>query len=171
MRELELAKLSRSYDVRRLDEQDVPAILDLCKENILYYQHCPPYVTEESILADMKALPPHKRPEAKFYVGYFADNQLMAILEFILAYPDESTFYIGFFMTAKAIQNRGIGSTIIAELCAFAAELGFTLVKLGWVVGNQQAEHFWLKNGFTETGETLERSTYTAILAQRGLTL
>lgn len=41
--------------------------------------------------------------------------------------------------------------------------------RIVWVKGNPQAEHFWKKNGFVETGATNETDKYTVVVARRGL--
>ena len=48
---------SKSYHVQMLIERDIPLILRLCEKNTQFYEHCPPFVTEESIRNDMCALP------------------------------------------------------------------------------------------------------------------
>lgn len=49
-------------------------------------------------------------------------------------------------------QGKGIGSTIIEESLAYLEKQGFTHVRLGYMKGNKQSRHFWIKNGFTPTG-------------------
>lgn len=51
-----------------------------------------------------------------------------------------------------SVQNAGIGSGIIDTLCSCLKNHGFSSIRLGWVKGNPQAEHFWKKNRFIETG-------------------
>lgn len=46
---------SKSYHVRMLTECDIPLILALCEKNAQFYEHCPPFVTAESIRDDMCA--------------------------------------------------------------------------------------------------------------------
>ena len=166
---MDVAKLSNTYHVRRLGEEDVPAILSLCSGNGLYYQHCPPFVTERGIISDMKALPPKKTLSDKYYLGYFDGEKLIAVMDLIMAFPDEKTAFIGFFMTDASVQHAGIGSGIIDELCSFLPTAGYTGIRLCWVKGNPQAEHFWHKNGFTETGVTYDTDRYTVVVAGRDL--
>ena len=64
----------------------------------MYYEFCPPFVTRESVLDDMTALPPGKTFEDKFYVGFFRENRLAAVMDVVFNYPDSHTAYIGFFM-------------------------------------------------------------------------
>lgn len=166
---MNISFFSNHYDVRRLDRTDVTDIYSLCSKNSLYYQYCPPFVTEQSILDDMIALPPGKEAYDKYYVGYYKGEELIVVMDFIMAYPDEKTAFIGFFMTATTIQNAGIGSGIIDDLCYYLADIGLSSVRLGWVKGNPQAEHFWHKNNFTETGITNDTNNYTVVVAQRAL--
>ena len=117
----------------------------------------------------MNALPPNKDMCDKYYVGYYDENKLIAVMDLIMAYPDTSTAFIGFFMTDVSVQNMGIGSRIIEELCVNLSRTGTASLRLGWVKGNPQAEHFWHKNGFTETGAAYKTDRYTVIVAQRSL--
>lgn len=164
---MDVSRFFRRYDVRRLERADIPEIYSLCSKNERYYQHCPPFVTEQSILDDMNALPPGKAARDKHYVGYFDGGKLIAVMDLIMAYPDERTAWIGFFMTDVSVQNTGIGSSVIGDLCAYLPDTGITAVRLGWVKGNPQAEHFWHKNRFLETGVTNGTSRCTIVEAQR----
>ena len=166
---MDISLFSNDYIVRRLEKTDVTDICLLCSENSLFYQYCPPFVTEQSIMDDMKALPPNKEMCDKYYIGYYRGEELIAIMDFIMAYPDEKTAFIGFFMTATAIQNTGIGSGIIDDLCRYLTEIRLSSVRLGWGKGNLPAEHFLRKNNFKETGITYDTDRYTVVVAQRAL--
>lgn len=158
-----VSEFSRAYSVRELGKDDLGKIYELCSRNKLYYQHCPPDVTEKSILDDMKALPPGKELHDKYYVGYFEGDTLVAVMDFIMAYPNEKTAFIGFFMTDVSKQNKGVGSKIVGELRKYLQNIEISSVRLGWVKGNPQAEHFWHKNGFVETGTTYDTDGYTVV--------
>lgn len=166
---MDTEKLSTKFIVRTLTASDIPQIYELCKSNPLYYEHCSPFVSAESIRKDMAALPPHKTMEDKFYVGYFDGNKLIAVLDLIREYPDKATVFIGFFMMNVTMQYRGVGTGIIDELCLHLQQQGYSHIRLSWVKGNPQAEHFWHKNGFAETGVTSQTENYTMIFAQRKL--
>lgn len=68
---VEITEISKNYQVRRLGRDDVDAIYELCRENQIFYRYHEPFVTKESILDDMEALPPGKSREDKYYVGFF----------------------------------------------------------------------------------------------------
>lgn len=145
--------LSRSYTVRRLDKVDIDVLFELMKKNTIFYKYHPPFVTKESILEDMKALPPQKSYEDKYYVGFFDDKTLIATMDLILAYPTEEIAFIGFFMTDVQYQNKGIGSKIIREVCTYLKSLGYKKVRLGVDKGNHQSYAFWEKNQFSAIRE------------------
>ena len=69
----------------------------------------------------------------------------------------------------SALQGKGAGSGIIRDLCACLPEEEIRAIRLGWVQGNPQAEHFWKKNGFLETGTVSETAQYTIVLAEKRL--
>lgn len=127
---------SKSYHVRMLTERDNPLILRLCEKNTQFYEHCPPFVTEESIRDDMCALPQRKmdEPQDKYYLGFFDDaEQLVAVMDFIDHYPTERSCFIGFFMMERSVQGHGIGSRIITELCVYICTVWVTSIS-GWVM-------------------------------------
>lgn len=157
-----------TYRVRKLGEAEVLEIFELCKGNPQYYEYCPPEVSIEGILADMKALPPKKSMKDKYYVGFYGEKKLVAVMDLILEYPNENTAFVGFFMVRKDLQGKGIGSQIIEEVCEYLKQQ-FSYVRLGYVKGNKQGENFWLKNRFEKTGQETEGEDYTVVIMQRGL--
>lgn len=162
---MKLKRLSKQYDIRFLKTEDIDIILKLCSQNELFYQYHPPFATKESIIEDMQALPPGKDEKDKFYVGYFDGNQLVAVLDLILGYPNEITAYIGFFMMNKEYQGKGIGTQIIRECAEYLKELRFGKIGLAIDKGNPQSEAFWMKNRFVKTGQEVpnEHSSYISM--------
>ena len=160
---------STQYAVKRITQADIEQVLSLCRGNPMFYQHCPPFATKETILADMKALPDRKSMEDKYYVGFWENRKLVAVMDFIDHFPDESTAFIGFFMIDSSLQHQGVGTQIASELHQYLKSQGYRHIRLGWVKGNCQSEAFWHKNGFRETGVTYKTCGYTVIVAQRDL--
>ena len=163
---LNIEILSKSYFVRRLNQRDIDSIYDLCRENTVFYQYHPPFVTKESILKDMTALPPEKSMEDKYYLGFFARDELVAVMDLILNYPKPDIAFIGFFMMNVLYQSRGIGSQIVDEVTAHLKACGFNEMRLGIDKGNPQSRAFWTKNGFEQVDEghyiVMERDLQTA---------
>ena len=113
---MELQKVSRRYRIRLLQETDMDDILRLSESNPMFYEYCPPFVTRESILNDMKALPQGKTDAEKYYIGFFEGQKLIAIMDMVFAFPDDETVYIGLFMVDHDVQGYGIGSIIIKNM-------------------------------------------------------
>ena len=160
---------SQKYAVRPLTAGDVDKILALCAENEQFYRYHPPLATRESVLEDMTALPPGKNAADKHYLGFFDGEGLVAVLDLIERYPQEDGAYIGFFMTRKAVQGRGVGSALIGELLNELREEGFRRVRLAVDRGNPQSKAFWEKNGFALTGEEMPHDASAYLLMEREL--
>ncbi len=164
---MDIQKLSSKFQVRALTEADIDSILSLTAGNSLFFQHCPPDATRESILADMRALPPRTTYQDKFYLGFFDKNRLIAVLDLILHYPNPETAFIGFFMLDISAQAKGLGSKMVAEILGCLGYHGFLHTRLGYVKGNPQSRAFWLKNGFLDTGVESKTESYTIVALQR----
>lgn len=145
---MDIALLSKKYVVRRLDINDVDAVYDMSCKNEIFYKYHPPFVTKQSILEDMEALPPHKSYDDKYYVGFYEDNTLVANMDLILGYPTEEIAFIGLLMTNVLYQNKGVGSSIVRDVCTYLKLLGYKKVRIGVDKENPQSNSFWNKNGF-----------------------
>ncbi len=150
---MDLHRFSKKFHVRRLNQNDVELIVQLCSENHLFYEYHPPFVTKESILEDMSALPFEKTHSDKYYLGFFENETLAAVMDLIVNYPVDKTAFIGFFMLNKKFQNQGIGSCIINECADCLKEMNFEKIQLGVDKGNPQSYSFWLKNQFKTIDE------------------
>ena len=96
----------------------------------------------------MRALPPGKNDDDKFYLGFFERDRLAALMDFICAYPCENAVFIGLFMVDAALQGQGVGSKIIQECCSYWKDLQFRKVQLGVDKENPQSNAFWKKTDF-----------------------
>ena len=161
--------LSDRYTIRDLLPQDADMIYEVLKNNTLFYKYHPPMVTAESILEDMEALPPNKGYEDKYYIGFFDEGTLVAVMDLIEHYPNPGTALLGFFAMNANLQGQGIGTEIISDSVAYLAQAGFKKIRLGIDKGNPQSKAFWLKNGFTFTGEAYESDGSTILVMERKL--
>ncbi|NJP40981.1 GNAT family N-acetyltransferase [Oscillospiraceae bacterium HV4-5-C5C] len=166
---MDIRGLSVKFYVRKLTEDDVEAIYQLSVENPMFFRYCPPKVTRESILKDMRAVPPQVDFESKYYIGFFEKNKLIAIMDLILGYPDESTAFIGLFMMSRAEQGKGIGSNIISDCSEFLKKCGYRKIRLAFAKGNPQSEAFWVKNEFIYSGIEKDNGEYIAVSMERAV--
>ena len=165
---MDIAKLSHCYAVRALREPDAEAVLRFCKRNELYYQYCGMEPTLEQVRSDMMLLPEGVEPARKHYVGFYDGERLVAVLDFIEAYPDPQSAYIGFFMMNADLQGRGTGSAIIGEVAGSFKSMGVKRLRLAIARDNPQATHFWFKNGFEVVREA-DMGGWTVLVADRWL--
>ncbi len=161
--ELDFKRISSCYRIRRLTEADVDVIFALCKGNADYYEHMNSEPSPENIRRDLAALPPGKAMDDKFFIGFYAENRLIAVMDLIAGFPSADTAYIGLFMMDKDFKGAGKGSGIIEQLLFFLKKAGFHCVRLGCIRENLIARSFWLKNGFYYTGVETQRGDYTVM--------
>lgn len=88
-------------------------------------------MTRKSIESDMVALPDNVDFKDKYYVGYFKNEKLIAVLDLIDGYPKKDILFIGFFMMDISIQKNGVGSAIVNELIDYLTTLKYKEVRLG----------------------------------------
>ena len=166
---MDIQKLTQKYKIRKLNESDIDAVYDVMQGNPMYFQYCPPMATYQSILDDMKALPPGMTYEDKYYIGFYKEDCLAAVMDLILNFPNKETVFIGFFMMNKAFQGKGVGTEVIEECFKSLKEEGYRYIRLGFAKGNPQSEAFWLKNGFERTGVENVQERYTVVVLQKKL--
>ena len=166
---MDIQFLSSQYSVRVLLPEDAGMVYEVLKHNTIFYQYHPPMVTVESIIEDMKALPPKKSYEDKHYIGFFQNTDLVAVMDLIENYPHIGTILIGFFAINVKSQGNGIGTAIISDSVAYLSQLGFEKVRLGIDKGNPQSKAFWMKNGFVLTGEEVPNDFSSYFMMERKL--
>lgn len=168
MHGLDLTKLSSKYQVRRLTKEDIPMIYEVCLKNQQYYEYCGKQPTVERIESDLRIAPPGIDISDKYYIGFFEDDTLVAVMDLIDGYPDEESAFIGFFMMNMDFQGKGIGSLIVSEAFAYLKNKGFAVVGLGIDKDNPQSNHFWKKNGFSVIKECPQEEG-VILLAEKSL--
>lgn len=168
MEKINISRLSSKYRVRKLSKADIELIYNLCLKNQQYYEYCEKQPSVEQIQQDLKISPPNKSLSDKYYVGFFDGEKLVAVMDLVDGYPEETVAFIGFFMMATEYQGQGFGSLIIEESCRYLKTIHFNRVRLGIDKSNPQSNHFWKKNGFYVLKEIAQEEG-TILLAERTL--
>ena len=166
---LKYQELSNTYQVIKVTEAQLPAVLKLCESNPSFYKYCPPLASLESLKQDLIKLPKNMTMDDKYYLAYYKDNQLVAVLDLITNYPSANVAFIAFFMLDKSFKGKGIGTAIINELELYLKAEGYLKIILAWVDGNNQSSNFWHKLGFKETGKYNDVDGYRMIFADKVL--
>lgn len=154
---------------RQLTDADLPSLLALCESNPQYYRHLHEAPTRKGLADSMGELPPHCSPNQKHFVGFFRGNELVAVMDLVLGYPDASTAFIGFLMVAARHQRRGVGSQIVADTLGRLRAQGFLRARLAYVRGNEQSRGFWESCGFRPAGSPVTFPSYVAMPMERNL--
>ena len=165
---IEISKLSTRYEVRRLNDSDADEILKLCKGNSLFYKYCQAEATKEQVLNDLHITPPGIDMEHKYYIGFYQNDELVAVMDLIDGYPEPDIAVIGFFMMNIAFQGKQTGTAIISEAAEYLKSIGKTAIRLAIDKGNPQSTHFWKKNGFAVIDE-VDRDGWTVLVAEKCL--
>lgn len=103
---IEITRLSSHYNTRVLDESDVGRILEVCQQNTLFYEYTEAQPSSEQIQDDMKLTPSGIDLSAKYFFGFFSDQDLVAVMDLINGYPKPGIAYIGFFMMNRKYQGK-----------------------------------------------------------------
>lgn len=164
---LNIEKLSTEYQVKKLTVTDADHALKLVQSNANFFNFCPPAPTRHSILEDMKVVPADKTLADKYYLGYYKDNKLIAIIDLIVGYPAELDAWIGFFMTDASVQKQGIGSKIMTDLVDALSETKLKRIELAYPKGNAQSQQFLLKNDFTDMNREVPVPGYTMVIMEK----
>lgn len=151
-----------------MQDADAEQILALCLENTQYYAYCGKQPSLDLILNDLRITPPGVDLSAKYYVGFYDDAVLAAVMDLIIGYPDDTACFIGFFMMRRQMQGRGVGSGVIRDVCRSLKAHGCSSVMLGIDKGNPQSTCFWKKNGFRVLREA-EQNGGTILVAEKTL--
>lgn len=150
-----------------MDNRDI--IHRLYQTNDEYFRLVPPALNDNTVIDDLNSLPPNKTMDDKFFLGYFDENEnLIAVMDLILRYPNEDTAFIGLFMLDKNYQGKGIGKKILKDTeCLLNKE--FKYIRLGYVDKNIKAKYFWLNNGYKATGIISKQELYDVVILEKKL--
>ncbi len=156
---LDIGALSTSHQVRRITEEDISDVYDLCKSNRKYYEnHTAP--TVESLTEIISRVPEGAEAGEKFFVGFYDSDRLVSVLDLITGYPEKDDAFIGWFMVDGQLQGKGIGSQILADVRAAMAGEGYDYLSLCCEKDNTAACAFWKAQGFRATEEEAERVSF-----------
>lgn len=142
--------LSQDYIVKKLEESDVEEIYQLQLSNPFFFACRKETINKDQILNDLKLTPSGFSLEDKYFIGFYNDNELVAIMDFLLGFPTADTIMLGLFMIDNKYSNQGVGSKIITDAFDYFKILGYKKIRIGIDKNNPQSNHFWHKIGFRE---------------------
>ena len=150
---LNINTLTDKYKTRKLTEEDIDVVLKLYKTNQKYFDYFNDVPTKGTVKEDIYALPKGIELKDKYYLGLFDNDELVGVVDIIDGYPERGTIYFGLLMLDDKYKNQGIGSSIICDFCDELKKQGFKYIKLAYINKSEEANHFWRKNGFVDSGK------------------
>ena len=167
---LDIGTLSTQYSVKKITEADISPVYRLAKSNTRYYEYLGTIPTRESLTEVISELPDGVNPTCKHFVGFYSDDDvLVAVMDLITGYPENDDAFIGWLMVDGAMQGRGVGSGIFADVRAAMKAAGYDYLSLGCIESNEEAIAFWKGQGFRETGAATETDGYTVVTLARSI--
>lgn len=148
--------LLSDYRLIRLTRKHKVALYELEASNPYYYSISQDHpVTPEESIADLETIPEGFPIKQKFYFGIYQENQMIAVMDYLVGYDyehtsDIQTVWIGFFMVHGNYKNQGLGKRIMNTFIQAAKENGIRTIQLGCIDGNNEGYSFWTQLGFKE---------------------
>ena len=106
MKKIDIKKISKRYSVRKLNLNDVQMIYTFCKKNTQYYKYCGKELSIELIEKDLEITPPGISLEQKYYVGFWDNDKIVAVMDLVNGYPTYDYVYIGFCVEVIEVTRR-----------------------------------------------------------------
>ena len=169
---LDIQSLGTNYDVRRITAADIADVYRLARSNRAFYEQLGVKLTVEGLTDVITRAPEGAGANSKLFFGFYDPvddgyQELVAVMDLIMGYPEASSAFIGWFMVDAARQGQGIGSDIFADVRASMAAQGFTALELACPAHDEGARAFWETQGFTATGEAYYNGEYDVIRMRR----
>lgn len=136
------------FTIETIDEENLNEALECYQSNPMYYEMTQePFPTLQSCLEDIYALPNGKELKDKSFVLIKDGKNVCAVIDFIGAYPNASTGFIGLFMIHGEKHKQHLGTTLYRQLEKHAATQ-YTHLRLACYETNTPGINFWQKMGF-----------------------
>ncbi|MFF0338733.1 GNAT family N-acetyltransferase [Kribbella sp. NPDC004875] len=163
--------------LRLIEPGDVGALQDLIESDPGYTERVtgnPPGAADAQSLLMMR--PEGLAQDAKVVLGAFAEEQLVAAVDLLRGFPNDRTAFIGLLEVHSRHQRRGYGGATygLVQRYVESAWPEVRTMRLAVVDTNSDvATGFWLRQGFTPTGEerpyTYDKLETTARLYEKQL--
>lgn len=162
---LDIKSFSSEYDVRKINADDITDVYRLCKSNKHFYRYLGRVATKESLTEVISNV--SSAEDGKFFVGFYDNDKLIAIVDLIVGYPDKDGAFIGWYVVDAQLQRNGIGSQIFADIRATLNSIGISKISLGCVKENENAMAFWQGLDFKQTQDEKRIGKHTVVTCER----
>ena len=146
-----------SLVLRPIAPGDVDALQELIESDPGYTERITGYPPGPADAQSLLMMRPEGLPEeAKVVRGAFVTNRLVAVVDLLRGYPNDHTAFIGLLEVHWNHQGSGLGTATYEEVQRYVETSWpeVRTIRLAIVDTNARiASGFWLRQGFTPTGE------------------
>jgi ribosomal protein S18 acetylase RimI-like enzyme len=144
-------------ELRAVEPDDVDAVQELIESDPGYTERITGYPPGSSDAQSLLMMRPESIPEdAKLVLGAWENDELVAVVDLLRGYPNESTAFIGLLEVHGKHQRRGLGAAAYGLVEQYVAGTWPEVEKLRLAVVDTNADtaaKFWVAMGFRQTGE------------------
>ena len=102
-----------------------------------------------------------------FIWDFFYDNELVAVMDYIVSFPQEDTIFIGLFMVDIKESGKGIGSSIIDEALNVFKREGYVKSEACLYEGKPSKQKILAEMRVVETGIERENEHGVAVVLEK----
>lgn len=167
---LDIAALSADFSAKRIEESDIPAVLELERNNRHAFRKLGFRPSTQALTPVMTEVGADCPDEDKIFALFRdADGKLVAVIDLVLGYPAKDSAFIGWFMVDANRRNNGIGSQIIADVRAAVQAKGYRCLCVGVGDTSEEGLRFWQGQGFMLTEERIAYGEHTLRVLEKKL--
>jgi len=145
--------ISEDFVIRRITIETCEQVMDVYDSNRDFFiltEGNP--ATLSGCIANVTAMPPGLDPKNKFCLSFWKDEKCIAVLDYLVGYPNSDCLYIGLLLVHGELRGLGIGHKIVVWLLEEYKNLA--TVKVAVCIANLNGVKFWQKCGFIQVGES-----------------
>lgn len=137
--------------IQKDNKEDLENVLNVYQANLNYFKLCGTEdVAIDTVLEDFNAIPEGVNENQNNFLLFFENNKPIAIMNYLVNFPNENAFYIGLLMIDGNEQGKGIGRKIYKYIESQMINEGMGRGQLGVLSNNDSALKFWEEMGYSK---------------------
>ena len=150
---INIETFSSSFKTKKITEADIADVYNLHRSNVKYYRQNNEKPSKKRLTEVISEIPEGASISQKYFVGFYEKDDLVAILDLIVGYPNSDDAFIGWFMVKEELHRKGVGSQIIADVRAALKAQGINHISLKCNASSTEAIDFWKNQNFLITNQ------------------
>lgn len=151
-------------------KKEIEAALSIYKSNPEYFSLMGnEEVSIQSIYKDFAKLPKAIKCSLKLYGLIYIDDEPIAVIDYLIGYPDKESAFLGFLIIDIKKQKKGYGKAIYNYIEEIFIKEEIKKIKLGVLEKNENALAFWKSLGFKHTEDSKNQDGYLVKVFEKSL--